>query len=230
MHERNIKVSGVELPIEELHFSFIANKLRTEYGFLESSRNGVPMTKDGQVLPLYTYPCIEWIDSMDFTGCNIFEFGVGFSSLFWSQIKDANVYGVEQQEDWFEKVGSVNDIEVYHEPESKNFIEAVHRPNIKFDVIIIDGPVRYDCVPEAIECVADDGMIILDNSDWHQHTKERLDDSRLFIPLHFHGFKPIHVDAETTSCYLRRGFSKMPKSIIPMGGTERSRSEVDKPL
>ena len=94
MHERNIKVSGVELPIEELHFSFIANKLRTEYGFLESSRNGVPMTKDGQVLPLYTYPCIEWIDSMDFTGCNIFEFGVGFSSLFWSQIKDANVYGV----------------------------------------------------------------------------------------------------------------------------------------
>ena len=47
MHERNVKVSGVELPIEELHMSFIVNKLRTEYGFLESSKNGVPMTGTG---------------------------------------------------------------------------------------------------------------------------------------------------------------------------------------
>ena len=152
MHERNIKVSGVELPIEELHFSFIVNKLRTEYGFLESSRNGVPMTKDGQVLPLYTYPCIEWIDSMDFTGCNIFEFGVGFSSLFWSQINCANVYGGEKKEDWFERIGSVNDIEVYHEQESKNFIEAVHRPNIKFDVYGVNNvqPVWADNYFKAI--------------------------------------------------------------------------------
>ena len=64
MHERNVKVSGVELPIEELHMSFIVNKLRTEYGFLESSKNGVPMTGAGQVIPLYTYPCMEWILSL----------------------------------------------------------------------------------------------------------------------------------------------------------------------
>ena len=75
MHERKVKVSGVELPIEELHMSFIVNKLRTEYGFLESSKNGVPMTGTGQVIPLYTYPCMEWISSIDFTGANVFEFG-----------------------------------------------------------------------------------------------------------------------------------------------------------
>jgi len=31
MHERKVKVSGVELPIEELHMSFIVNKLRYDY-------------------------------------------------------------------------------------------------------------------------------------------------------------------------------------------------------
>ena len=33
----NVKISGVELPIEELHWSFIAHKIRTEYGFLATS-------------------------------------------------------------------------------------------------------------------------------------------------------------------------------------------------
>lgn len=229
MHERNVMVSGVELPIEELHMSFIVNKLRTEYGFLESSRNGVPMTSTGQLIPLYTYPCIEWISSIDFTGANVFEFGVGFSSIFWAEIKKANVYGVEPNEEWYEKVNDNDNVTAYFESDPKKFVETIHRPNLKFDVVVIDGIARYDCVPEAIECVADDGMIILDNSDWHQSTKERLDESDM-IPIHFHGFKPIHVDSETTSCYLKRSFSRTPKSIIPMGGTERSRSKVDRPL
>ena len=83
----NVQISGVELPIEELHWSFIAHKIRTEYGFLESSRNGVAITKDGQILPRMTYACIEWLSSIDFTDAIVFEYGCGFSSMFWSEIK-----------------------------------------------------------------------------------------------------------------------------------------------
>lgn len=227
----NVQISGVELPIEELHWSFIAHKIRTEYGFLESSRNGVAITKDGQILPRMTYACIEWLSSIDFTDAIVFEYGCGFSSMFWSEIKKCKVHAVEANEEWYEKMLEVknDDVTVYHEQDPRDFINTIYRPNLKYDIVVIDSQARYDCVPEALECVKDDGMIILDNSDWHQFTKERLDESDL-IPIHFHGFKPNHVDAETTSCYLKRDFSRIPKSIIPMGGTARPRSRVDKPL
>ena len=37
----SVNIGGSKLPIEELHFSFITNKLRTEYGFIESSKEWI---------------------------------------------------------------------------------------------------------------------------------------------------------------------------------------------
>jgi len=49
------------------------------------------------------------------------------------------------------------------------------------------------------------------------------------IPIHFHGFKPTHVDSQTTSIYMHKEFSRKAKSIIPMGGTKRAPHMTDKP-
>ena len=89
-----------------------------------------------------------------------------------------------------------------------------------FDVIVIDGLVRYEC-RTAVSNLKPGGMIIFDNSDWHKNTKELLDTKDL-IPIHFHGFKPTHVDSQTTSVYMHKDFNKKAQSIIPMGGTERA--------
>jgi hypothetical protein len=75
-------------------------------------------------------------------------------------------------------------------------------------------------VEPSLNCLADGGIIILDNCDNNPRAKELLDKSDL-LPVHFHGFKPIHVDTETTSCYIHKKFSKKPNNIIPMGGTLR---------
>ena len=37
------KISGVEIPNEELHFAYITHKLRNEYGFIESSKKNIPV-------------------------------------------------------------------------------------------------------------------------------------------------------------------------------------------
>jgi hypothetical protein len=42
----DVNINGTRLPIEELHFSFLVHKLRTEFGFLESSRNKIPIDVD----------------------------------------------------------------------------------------------------------------------------------------------------------------------------------------
>ena len=222
----SVNISGSKLPIEELHFSFITNKLRTEYGFLESSKTNVPMNNKNEVMPMYTYPCYEWLNSIDWTNNKVFEYGTGYSTGWW-QNKKVDYHAVENNKQWYDMIKNKTNIK--YEPDYNKYIESIYDYNYKFDVIVIDGVVRFDCIKPALEKVKDDGMIIFDNSDWHKNSKEELDKSDL-IPIHFHGFKPIHVDSETTSCYINRKFNKKAKSIIPMAGTIREQHETDKSI
>ena len=219
---RTVKSAGVELPIEEMHLTFLTHKLRTEYGFMESARNNVPVDSNGDIMPLYTYPCYEWINSIDWTGANVFEYGCGYSSQFWDR-KGVNYYGVDSSDEW---ISSEN---IIHEQDMQEYANAIYKVDELFDVIVIDGDTRYDCVQPSIDKLKLGGVIILDNSEWHRNTKELLDEQD-YIPIHFHGFKPIHVDSETTSCYLSRGFNRKPKTIVPMGGTFRETTKADKPI
>jgi len=219
---RTISSSGVEMPIEEMYLTFLSHKIRTDYGFMESAQNNIPVNNEGDIIPLYTYPCYEWINSIDWYEAVVFEYGCGHSSKFWMR-KYANLYGVDSSKEWL-----IHD-NVIHEPDLKNYAKSIYKIDKTFDVIVIDGDVRYECVQHAVKKIKDDGVIILDNSDWHQNTKELLDQQD-YIPIHFHGFKPIHVDFETTSCYLGRNFRRKAKSVIPMGGTIREQHSTDKPL
>ena len=198
------KISGVEIPNEELHFAYITHKLRNEYGFIESSKKNIPVNNKGEVMPMYTYPCYEWLNSIDWEGANVFEYGTGFSTLWWAD-KKVNYYGVEDNKEWYDRVKKFN---VQYKSDHKEYISSIYAADVKG---------------------FDDGIIIFDNSDWHKNTKKELDKYGL-IPIHFHGFKPLHVDSETTSCYISKEFNKKAKHIIPMAGTERTQHETDKTI
>ena len=224
-----VNINETRLPIEELHLSFLIHKLRNEYGFMESSRNNIPVNGNGEIMPLYTYPCYEYLRSMDWNGAKVFEYGCGYSTLWWSS-QGANIYGVESEQEWANKInpyGKLKNISV--ETNEKEYVASIRKHKTKFDVIIIDGLARYDCVSPAIDTLKNGGIIILDNSDWHTNTKELLDDNSELIPIHFSGFKPIHVETETTSCYIHRNFKRKSRTLLPMGGTKRIRHEDDLP-
>ena len=227
--QKGVNINGTQLPIEELHLSFLVDKLRNEFGFLESSRSSIPVDGYGNVMPLYSYPCYEYIRSMDWKNANIFEFGCGYSSIWWDNV-DANVYGVDSNDEWINKIQSsvCGHLNIELANDGEEYTTSIYRHNLKYDVIVIDGMYRYDCVEPSLDCLANDGMVILDNSEWHTNTKELLDNSDL-MPVHFHGMKPIHVDIETTSCYISRAFNRTPKSILPMGGTQREPHPTDSP-
>ena len=223
-----VDVAGTKLPIEELHFAFLNNKLRNEFGFLESSRNNVPVNGAGEIIPLYTYPCYEYLHSIDWTNTTVFEFGCGYSTLWWSS-QGASIYGVESEQEWVDIINPDGKFNISVEGDVKKYTTSIHKHEMEFDVIIIDGIARYDCVPSATSALKAGGIIILDNADWHTNTKESLDKFLELIPIHFHGFKPIHVESETTSCYIHRDFNKKPRTILPMGGTKRANHKTDFP-
>lgn len=225
--ERCVNINGTKLPIEELHLSFLVDKLRNEFGFLESSKSNIPVSGYGEVMPLYTYGCYEYIRSIDWAEANVFEFGCGYSSIWWHR-KGANVYGVDNNQGWIDEINSKGNFKIALSNEGEDYTTSIYEHNLKYDVIVIDGSYRYECIQPSLECLADDGMIILDNSEWHINSKELLDASDL-LPVHFHGMKPIHVDIETTSCYISRAFNRTPNSILPMGGTKRQPHPTDSP-
>ena len=223
---KTVDISGSKLPIEELHLSFLTNKLRTEYGFLQSSSKNIPVNNKNEVMPLYTYPCYEWLNSINWTDSKVFEFGTGYSTIWW-QNKNVNYHAVEDNKQWYDMIKDKTNIK--HESNYNKYIESIYDYNYKFDVIVIDGVVRFDCIKPALNKIKDNGIIIFDNTDWHKNSKEKLDKSDL-IPIHFHGFKPLHVDSETTSCYIGRKFNKKPNSIIPMAGTIREQHSTDRTI
>lgn len=219
-----VKVSDSKLPIEELHLGFLNYKLRNEFGFLESSKNNMPLNNKDEIIPMYTYPCYEYLNSIEWKNADVFEYGCGYSTIWWKG-KNVNYIGVEDDEKWYDLLKK-NQPNIQLKKDLKEYVNLIYETGKKFDVIVIDGQGRFDCVKPALDCIKKDGMVILDNSDWHTNTKEQLDNSDL-IPIHFHGFKALHIDSETTSCYIGRDFKRKAKSILPMGGTKREQHVVD---
>ena len=222
-----MRMKGVKLSMEELHLAYLFDKLRHNFGFLESVRTQIPVNGSGETMPMYTYPCYEYLNSMNWEGADVFEYGTGFSTIWWKN-HGANIYGVEHNKNWYEKINGKELGYITLENSIHNYPHSINIFDKQFDVIVIDGLVRYQCVPPALKNLKSGGIIIFDNSDWHSNTKELLDTKDL-IPIHFHGFKPTHVDSQTTSIYMHKEFSRKAKSIIPMGGTKRAPHMTDKP-
>ena len=215
-----VNINDTKLPIEELHLLFLTYKLRNDFGFLESSRNNIPVNGNGEIMPLYTYPCYEYLNSIDWTDAKVFEFGCGWSTFWWESL-GADIYGVDNDQVWIDKINSHGNLNIKMETNEKKYSKSIYEHEMKFDVIVLDSIVRYNCACSAMDKLNFGGIIVLDNSDWYTNTKELLDKNSDLIPIHFHGFKVQHVESETTSCYIHRDFNKKARSILPMGGTER---------
>lgn len=183
-----------------------------QYGHLLSRRMRLPVTREGEPLPWYTYPAIEYLQQLDFSSRDVFEFGSGNSSQFWAQ-KARSVTSVEHDRPWHAMVEQrkrPNQV-VLLEEERRDYPLAIARCNGSFDVIIIDGVERFECAKNALPYLRAGGMIILDNSDWHPKTAALLREADL-IQIDFIGFGPVNKYTWATSLFLHREVRIVPKS------------------
>ena len=159
----------------------------------------------GVEIPWYTYPAIEYLSSFDIKDCDVFEFGSGNSSLFWAD-RARSVCSIEDNQEWFKVVSKRkrgNQI-VIHRPDETGYVKTLPEQGKLFEIIVIDGNWRKKCVDEAIKCLKEGGMIVLDNSD-RMIEKEcgRLLRQQGFIQMDFSGFGPINGYCWTTSVFMK---------------------------
>lgn len=118
--------------------------------------------------PWYNFPLVEFLDAYIQPNMNIFEYGCGFSTLYYAQ-KKCNVYGVESSSTWLEKTTqlaqkhNLNQYISIIKCKANDMPKQIHQFNVNFDIIIVDSHHRLECLMETKKTNC--GMIILDNSE-----------------------------------------------------------------
>lgn len=188
--------------------------------------NKICVDKNSNPIPWYTYPAIEYLSQFDFSNKLVFEFGVGYSTLYWSN-RAKNVTSIEDNPTWYKKWQeefNAPNLTLKQRDEGEQYFNAISEDNKKYDVIIIDGKCRAECAQTAIKALNSGGFIILDDSDRANVSLEyqtaiktlKLHD---LIQIDFFGFCPMNNYTKTTSLFLSREFNPKPlHDIQPSNG------------
>lgn len=185
----------------------VYKKMMFDFGYVTAQLHQASVDRDGNPIPWFTYPCVEYLKQLDLREKSVFEWGSGNSTLFWAN-RCKNVIAVENDQDYHQKIKSFlsvkNNIDLIFEVEQSEYVRAISNCNKKFDIVVIDGPAwRLDCAQKAIRYLKDQGIIILDNSDWFFKAAQFLRDRNL-IQVDFSGFGALNDYAWATSIFFTR--------------------------
>jgi hypothetical protein len=183
-------------------FSDLERVIEIEYGHFKSRENKLSIDNDENPIPWFTYPSIEYLKQLDLKNFNCLEWGCGNSSLFFAQ-KTKHITSIEDNENWFHTVDKkIKELCIYNADIlfAKNEKEYIY-PSIedKYDLIIIDGKYRMECIYTAIKLFSGKGFIILDNSNRYPDLCKIFRDNK-FLQVDFIGFGPI-VDFTTQTTF-----------------------------
>lgn len=179
-----------------------------------------PVNADGNPLPWFTYPAIEFLQQLDLSQLSILEWGIGNSSLFFSK-RCKTIFSVEHNKEWFDLISGSMPANAQAVLASETEYQNIpYQQNQKFDIIVVDGINRAACVLTAVNLLKETGFIIFDNSERNPELCDYLRQNNL-IEIDFHGYGPVNSYTWTTSLFLSRNCNLQPlahQPVIPHGG------------
>lgn len=190
---------------------FVPAHFSVTSGHLRSALSGKSVDYAGRPVPWYTFSATSFLSNVDFTGYSVLEFGGGYSTLWWAERADS-VLTLEHDRAWYERLR--------RELESAANVELVLREDLDeyvsyprgrtFDVVVVDGEERRLCSESALEVVADDGVILLDDAEgsWGRpgtYPIVELLQGAGFSRVDFYGYCPGVRRPHSTSIFFRDG-------------------------
>jgi len=135
-------------------------------GWLNSLFAGKPVNGQGVPIPWFTYPAIEFLEPRIEPGWRVFEWGSGYSTLWWAA-RVAEVRSVEHDTVWHGELSGrlPHNAQVELVRDTTRYAGAIAAAGGPFDVVVIDGEDRNACAALALDHVKPDGLIVFDNSD-----------------------------------------------------------------
>ncbi len=137
----------------------------------------------------------------------LFEFGCGYSTRFFSKYL-RSVTSVEHDRSWYSRMkpdlpDNVNLLFVPYHPNA-DYCRTPQTVRNSFDVILVDGRDRVNCVKRSFHSLTDIGVIILDDSQRREYAEafSFLED-RQFRHITFTGLRPTGFLEDSATIFYR---------------------------
>jgi predicted O-methyltransferase YrrM len=226
------RIDGLPRTMAEVNRSLQHLASLRALGWHESLHRRTAVDANGEPLPWYTYPCIEWLATRLQPTDAVFEFGAGSSTLWYAR-KVEQVVSVEHDDTWFSRVAAASPPnaqahlcnsdhdevgELVPDQALSSYAGSIKRyPLNSFDVVAVDGLERMTCTWAALPHLKDDGLLILDNSDRQAYRPalEYLADQG-FGRIDFFGFWPAAGFPGCTSVFARSFDRWVTTGRVPM--------------
>jgi len=177
-------------------------------GWLKSLEQKAPVDQTGAAVPWMNYPAVKFLQDRLVKDLNLFEFGSGHSTAFYARLVH-HVTAVESDEAWLRLVRQSvpeNVALIYQAGDlDGKYCRAIHLSGRKYDVVIVDGRDRVNCIRQSLEALSPRGVVVLDDSQREQYAEGIRDaQGRGFYTLFFEGLKPGGSATERTTIFYRR--------------------------
>ena len=141
------------------------------------------------------YPIIKILEDRLKSHFLIFEFGSGYSTLFCARLVQS-VISVEYDKEWFSTIKdkAPDNVNLIYRKVGNNgeYCKSIKEFDILYDIIIVDGRDRVNCVKQSMESLSENGVIILDDSERKKYQKAiECAKKNGFNALDLEGLKPI---------------------------------------
>jgi precorrin-6B methylase 2 len=192
--------------IEQLNL--LAQQVLIPLGWFDSFEQRKCTDGEGNPLPWYNYPVIDFLKNRLPYNIKIFEFGAGYSTLFYASLV-RKVISVETRQIWIDKItdelqkNSVTNVNLLHIEKNK-FAESIKAFSL-LDLVVVDSMERKKCIEVSIDCLSESGAIIVDNLE-REDLKEGIDflHASGFKSVIFTGIGPLRTALSKTGIFYRK--------------------------
>ena len=163
-------------------------------GWMESKKRNYPCRANGDELPWMNFSIIAFLEERITKEHSLFEFGSGYSTAFYSKLAKS-VTSVEHDKEWYDltikKLPENSSLIFTAEDIDGKYCRSIIKLDKKFDIIVVDGKDRVNCLKQCVNSLSSKGVILLDDS----HRSEYKEGIELLIKnefksLIFEGLKP----------------------------------------
>jgi hypothetical protein len=190
-------------------------------GWFNSIVHNKAISQKGTPVPWLTYPFTEFISPRLNKKHDMFEFGGGNSTLYWADLVKT-VDSVDHDKKWVDLVSKKlpeNGKIIYVEVEDMHYTALAFQPigvvnnynqsainmGKKYDIIIIDGVDRNNCIINSLDSLKDAGIIVIDNIELESSMQDSIAVliKNDFKRIDFWGLSPLLTGGSCTSIFYR---------------------------
>jgi len=118
-------------------------------------------------VPWLAFPAIQYLERL-ISGKRIFEFGSGMSTL-WFARTCRQVISAESDSRWYEIIRrqsqAMPNVQVIHAASKQDYLAALAAAGGKFDLILIDGLYRGECLDHVMPHLQPESLLVVDDTD-----------------------------------------------------------------